>query len=259
MGTDSSIPYVHHTWGPWRGCTPVSPGCDNCYMFREQLRYGNDPTEVVRCSKAIWRQPLSRGVRRWRSRARVMVCSWSDFFHPAADGWRDEATRVIMARPDLWWIIPTKRVERIALWLDTLPLDFDFYGLTILASVENQAAADKRIPKLIEVKRRWPSLRTGASVEPLIGHVVLRELSGLDWVIIGAENAAADKVRYCPARWVHDIVCDCRADEVPCYVKQVHGDDGRLIKMPAGWPREYPEYIGDQPQREQRNFDRITG
>ncbi len=156
MGTNSGIPYVHHTWGPWRGCTPVSAGCANCYMFRDQKRWGNDPTEVVRCSKAIWDQPLSKGVNRWKPGERVMVCQWSDFFHPAADEWRDEACRVIMARPDLWWIIPTKRVGRIIACLDKLPEDFDFYGLTILASVENQDMADERIPELLAVKKRWP-------------------------------------------------------------------------------------------------------
>ncbi len=24
-----------HTWNPWRGCTRISPGCKNCYMFRD--------------------------------------------------------------------------------------------------------------------------------------------------------------------------------------------------------------------------------
>ncbi len=243
MGTNSNIPYVHHTWGPWRGCTPVSPGCVNCYMFRGQLRYGNDPTKVVRCSRAIWKQPLSKGVNRWKAGQRVMVCSWSDFFHSAADEWRDEAVRVMMGRPDLWWIIPTKRVGRIIGCLDKVPSDFDFYGLTILASVENQEMADERIPELIEVKKRWPDLRIAASVEPLIGHVVLRQLSALDWVIVGAESASKSKVRYCPARWVHDIVCDCRAEDTPCYVKQIHSSAGWLVKEPEGWPREYPEYM----------------
>ena len=243
MGTDSGIPYVHHTWGPWRGCTKVSAGCENCYMFRGQLRWNNDPTKVVRCSKGNWGQPLSRGVNRWRAGERVMVCPWSDFFHPAADEWRADALRVMGGRADLWWIIPTKRVGRIIGSLEKLPSDFDFYGLTVLASVENQAMADERIPELVEVKKRWPGLRIGASVEPLIGHVVLRQLPALDWVIVGAENAGKDKVRYCPARWVHDIICDCRAEEVPVYVKQIHDNKRRLVKEPPGWTRQYPEYM----------------
>ena len=29
----SSIEWTDETWNPVTGCTRVSPGCDNCYMF----------------------------------------------------------------------------------------------------------------------------------------------------------------------------------------------------------------------------------
>lgn len=276
MGTDSDIPYVHHTWGPWRGCTPVSAGCDNCYMFRGQKRYGNDPTTVVRCSEGNWRQPYAGGKKAWEKGDRVMVCSWSDFFHPAADEWREEAWGVMGGRPDIHWIVPTKRTERIPGCFEELA-GFHVESLTILASVENQAMADKRIPELLEARAAWPCFHAGVSLEPMLGPVDLgrwvyhnacgcteydvvpesderfrcthcrdsHAVTELEWVIIGAENAPADKVRHCPSVTIHTAKCECQSAGVPVYVKQIHYDDdkGTLVKMPEGWTREYPDYM----------------
>jgi hypothetical protein len=33
MAEKTKIAWTHHTWNPWRGCTKISPGCKNCYMF----------------------------------------------------------------------------------------------------------------------------------------------------------------------------------------------------------------------------------
>src|SRR3954453_10344582 len=82
------IEITPHTWNPWRGCTRISPGCKNCYMFRDQERYGRDPSVVVRTK--TWGEPL-----RWQRKAEaagraglVFTCSWSDWFHEDADPWR---------------------------------------------------------------------------------------------------------------------------------------------------------------------------
>ena len=39
MGKSTKIPWTDSTWGPWRGCHPVSPGCDNCYAAAFAKRY----------------------------------------------------------------------------------------------------------------------------------------------------------------------------------------------------------------------------
>lgn len=43
MGKNSAIEWTDHTWNPWIGCLKVSPGCKQCYMYRDQKRYGRDP------------------------------------------------------------------------------------------------------------------------------------------------------------------------------------------------------------------------
>ena len=62
MSEQKQQPVTHYTWNPWRGCTRVSSGCKNCYMFRDQLRYGNDPGQVVRTK--TWGDPP-----RWQKKA----------------------------------------------------------------------------------------------------------------------------------------------------------------------------------------------
>jgi protein gp37 len=33
MRATTGISRAEHTWNPWEGCTKVSPGCENCYLF----------------------------------------------------------------------------------------------------------------------------------------------------------------------------------------------------------------------------------
>jgi protein gp37 len=129
MGASTVIEWTDATANFWRGCTKVSPGCAECYMFRDQRRYGRDPEVVVRCSPTTFNAPMTR---KWRAKAaaiaandgrrmRVFTCSWSDFFHEASDPWRADAWDVIRACPEYDWQILTKRPELVA---DRLPADW---------------------------------------------------------------------------------------------------------------------------------------
>src|SRR5262245_7502608 len=99
MGERTNISWTDRTWNPWRGCRKVSPGCKNCYMFREQARYGRDPAAVVRTK--TWRDPLryQRQAEQLGRPLRVFTCSWSDWFIEEADPWRQEAWRVVRSCP----------------------------------------------------------------------------------------------------------------------------------------------------------------
>ena len=78
------------TWNPWHGCTKVSPGCYNCYVYRRDAEYGKD-SSIVTKTKAF-NMPLSvnrtgeyRGQYKYPSGTTFMTCFTSDFFHNAAD------------------------------------------------------------------------------------------------------------------------------------------------------------------------------
>ena len=79
----SSIEWTDETWNPVTGCSRVSPGCDNCYMFALYPRLkamrvpGYDArADIVQLQRDRLSLPLS-----WSKPRRVFVNSMSDAFH----------------------------------------------------------------------------------------------------------------------------------------------------------------------------------
>lgn len=112
-------------------------------------------------------------------------------------------------------------------------------------SVEDQAAADKRIPELLAT----PAAVRGISVEPLLGSVDvslwlyrnnLIDRDGLDWVIIGGESGPG--ARACDIGWIRSIVAQCKAAGTAVFVKQDSGPKpGRQGRIPDDlWLKEFP-------------------
>jgi len=144
-------------------------------------------------------------------------------------------------------------------------------------SVEDQAAADKRIPELL----KCPANVRFLSCEPLLGPVNLHEIrlpdkyiKGevtepkidclrrwcddnyyqidriIDWVIVGGESGPG--ARPLETAWARSIVEQCRAAGVACFVKQLGSQpyasdwEGcsppmRLKDKKGGDPAEWPE------------------
>ncbi len=149
MAEHSAIEWTDATWNPWRGCTKVSAGCANCYMFREQIHYGRDPSVVVR-SQTTFADPL-----KWKSPRVVFTCSWSDWFHEAADPWRDEAWDIIRRTPQHTYLVLTKRTGRIARHLPWAAFGDPWPNVWLGTSIENQETAFRaRQLKIIRHHRR---------------------------------------------------------------------------------------------------------
>lgn len=235
MGMNSAIQWTDHTWNPWRGCLKLSPGCQQCYMYREQTRYGRDPRAVVRAAEATFRSPL-----RWKEPAKVFTCSWSDFFIAEADEWRPEAWDIIRQTPHLTYQILTKRPENI---LERLPEDWGsgWPNVWLGVSAENQKYADRRIPELLKI----PAAVHFLSAEPLLGPIELNNASRepwflrsyltynqrvmdgqfreetynkLNWVIVGGESGP--KARPMHSDWARSLRDQCTAAGVPFFFKQ---------------------------------------
>lgn len=200
MAANTAIEWCDATFNPWRGCTKVSDGCKFCYAETLSQRnpkvlgvWGPKGTRVM-ASESMWREPLkwneeakAAGVRR-----RVFCASLADVFE-GPETVSEEGYAVIvaarerlfrLARKTNWldWLFLTKRPENIpaALGAITHP-EFphtDFWTLQqerprpnwwFGTSVENQDAADKRIPELLKV----PATVRFLSCEPLLGPVDL--------------------------------------------------------------------------------------
>ena len=133
---------MHDIWNPWHGCTRVSEGCDNCYMYYNDERRGIDGSRVVRTKNFDYPVQRTRsGSYRIRPGELIRVCMTSDFLVPEADPWRDEAWSIIRERPDVRFYILTKRPERFA---TCLPSDWGDGWDNVMLNVtcENQRRAD---------------------------------------------------------------------------------------------------------------------
>ncbi|HOK44347.1 MAG TPA: DUF5131 family protein [Bryobacteraceae bacterium] len=228
MGEMSKIEWTDHTFNPWIGCAKVSEGCANCYaealMDKRMGKAKWGPNGTRRRTSAAWKLPprWDRKARREHRMAKVFCASLADVFEdrPELVPWRDELLSLIHTTPNLYWQLLTKRPENVLRMVDDLryPLDgllWDQFRERVWmgTSAENQEMLDKRVPELrhIPARVRW------LSCEPLLGPLVVPE--GIDWVVVGGESGP--HARPCNVEWIRDIVRQCRAAGVACFVKQL--------------------------------------
>jgi protein gp37 len=117
-------------------------------------------------------------------------------------------------------------------------------NLHLGVSVENQAAADERIPWLLKT----PAAKRFLSVEPLLEGVFLGRpvLKHIDWAIVGGESGT--NARPFELNWARSIQEECLDLFVPFFLKQVGSNafyQGQPFKTKsrAGTdPMEWPEW-----------------
>lgn len=217
MGEATKISWADATWNPWRGCKMVSPGCANCYMFRDQRRYGLDPEQVVRTKPNIWNLPYRLQRRAVAEGLRIMVftCSWSDFFIEQADPWRAEAWKIIRDTPEIIYQVLTKRPHLIA---DRLPPDWGDGYPNVGLGVSIETA---RYVHRADVLRGIPAAVRFISAEPLLGRIDGLNLDGFHWLIAGGESGP--DFRPMDAAWAFDLLEKCRTAGVAFHYKQGSG------------------------------------
>ncbi len=199
-------------WNPWHGCHRYSEGCQNCYAYFLDKRYGRDTNEVVK-NKSDFNLPVKKDKNgNWKlpSGSYVRVCMASDFFLEEADEWRDEAWSFIRRRPDVTFSLLTKRANRIK---DCLPSDWGdgWENVAFSVSCENQKRLEERMPYLLDVpaKHRWVSLK------PFIGEVDIEPYLAtgkIETVLAGGENYLGSRpLRY---EWVKKVRDACEKNDV---------------------------------------------
>ena len=225
-------------WNLWHGCTKVSPGCRNCYVYRRDAEYGRDTT-VVRKTKAF-SMPLSRhksgalkGQYKYPAGTTFMTCFTSDFFHKAADDWRPEAWEIIRTRSDCSFYMVTKRPERIA---SCLPQDWGsgYPNVEICCTCENQAAANRRLPVFLAL----PIAHKSIIHEPMLERIDIRRFlkeygSEINSVCVGGESGP--NARVCDFAWVLDSHIQCVEYGVDFHFHQTGANfrkGGRVYEIP---------------------------
>jgi protein gp37 len=257
MGDRSRIESVDASWNPTYGCSTVSRGCHNCYARRiaaksakpGQVYYGiakYSPSgaprwtgRLVHATEKTW-EPL-----RWQDGRMIAVDTMSDLFHERIpDAWRDEAYGVMalcpqhtfqvltkrpqgmeryFSAPDIW-----KRIEAEARRIyrdrhgNAYPSDGQLQGplpnVWHGVSVENQSAANYRVPMLLKV----PSARHYVAAEPLLAPIRLSHWLGADrvsWVLISGEGGP--EARPCDVVWIRSLIEQGSDAGVSIFVKQL--------------------------------------
>ena len=214
MAYETGIEWADSTWNPWRGCTKVSAGCKNCYMFRDQRRFGHDPQKIVRASDRTFYRPLD-----WRGKPRrIFVCSWSDFAHEdVPQEWIEDAWFVMRNARCHAFMILTKRPQELRY---VLPPDWGdgWSHVWLGVTVENE----DNLWRLHELER-IPALVKFVSCEPLLGPLpnLYSYLPMLDWVIVGGESGPG--ARLMQSEWVRDIRDQCAERGKMFFFKQWGG------------------------------------
>lgn len=219
------------SWNPWHGCHKISPGCQNCYVYRIDARHGKDSSIVSKTGN--FDLPIKRtrtGEYKLSGNETVHTCFTSDFFLDDADLWRPDVWQMIRIRSDLHFFIVTKRIHRFHIGL---PDDWGsgYKNVSICCTVENQDRADYRMPIFLAEPIQHKSI----ICEPLLEAINLSPYltSEIEEVSVGGESG--NKARVCKYDWVLDIRKQCRQSGIPFYFRQTGAQfekDGKIFSIP---------------------------
>ena len=277
MSDRSKIEWCDTTWNPISGCTKISQGCKNCYAaelhnrrYKAYMRGAKLPEQYAKPFGEIQlhedrlEMPLH-----WKKPRRIFVNSTSDLFHEdVPDEFIWKVFSVMAAAENHTFLILTKRPERMDDYLcqwefnfpvlyqtDTILHSWPLPNVWLGVSVENQAAADERIPLLLKT----PAAVRFVSVEPMLEKVDLTRVHdetthtyfdvlggsrfdyGLDghgiasptrnkinWVICGGESGSGARPMH--PDWARSLRDQCRLADIPFFFKQW-----------GEWSSDYPQ------------------
>ena len=234
---------ISTNWNLWHGCTKASPGCLNCYVYRRDESVGRDTSIVYKTENfdlpvRVLKSGKNKGRYKVPAGSYIYTCFSSDFFHPDADEWRNDAWDMMYERQDCSFFMITKRPERIA---EHLPANWgdDWKHVIIATTCENQAMATKRLPIYLSL----PLFHHSVMIEPMLTAVDLepfienyRAPDGtpvIKHVSVGGESGA--NARPCDFAWVTDLHAQCKANGISFYYHQTGAKlikDGKLYNIP---------------------------
>jgi protein gp37 len=246
MGKGTKIPWAHHTWNPWWGCTKVAPECAFCYAEAQAARFGvkwgaGKPRRNA--SAKVWGDPdrWNRLLDGTGQRHRVFLGSmmdWADAEVPPE--WRTAMWEVVKRCRNLDFLMLTKREpEQVRA---CLPRDWGegYPNVWLGRTAGTQDRLDSGALEFAAIPARIHFL----SMEPLLERVTLtaikhkdgsydalrgrirrwdrstwRHAPKYDWVIPGGESGR--RARPCAMEWIEDILTEASDAGTPAFVKQL--------------------------------------
>lgn len=258
----SKIEWTGKTWNPVVGCDKISAGCKNCYAIRMAYRLMHNPkmagkyqgtamktaggelnwTGKINTLPDTLTLPMT-----WTKPTMVFVNSMSDLFHEAIPFEFISAVFSVMSDINIHtYQVLTKRPARMVEFFKWMQEAFGFpwqpsSNVWLGVSVEDQKAADERIPLLLQV----PAAVRFLSCEPLLGPIDLSKyyfctipgkvtnrypfkglqenektkwINLLNWVIAGGESGPGSRPMH--PDWARGLRDQCKAAGVPFFFKQ---------------------------------------
>ena len=276
-------------WEVTRGCSAMSSGCANCPSPGIVGFFGprNGEAELVKPTPEgyRWTGRIALKAKRlsdplyFPSQSRVVVNPHSDLFHEHIPDTYLMDVFDVMATTDHTYLISTKRPHRMVEWFESSSgqaianmlmsrgYDWPLSNVWIGVSVENQSAANHRIPPLIEA----PVATRFIACQPLVGKIILSEImcpmaseamaggdqlegkcsmcqvpggdvcdgyyfdcleEGIDWVIVGCEDGFPSRRRRMEPCWVRSLREECALHQIPFCYRQGVNEFGEIVQFP---------------------------
>lgn len=216
------------SWNLWHGCHKKSEGCLNCYVYRRDESIGKDANVVYKTRS--FNLPIQRnrkGEYKYPKGTEFMTCFSSDFFIEDADGFREEALKIIKERSDCSFFLITKRPERILKVMNPK----DYPNLSIAVTCENNKRMEERIPIYMSIDMNYH----GIMIEPMLEDIDINkyDLSKVNQISVGGESGF--NARICNFDWVKKIHDYCKENKISFYYHQTGANlivNNRLYKIP---------------------------
>lgn len=201
------------------GCTRVSEGCQRCYAERLASRgfqphhrpttsRGRWTGTIAEAPESVWERPVRR-----RKPTVYFVGSMTDWLHPGVPlPVLERMFRLFAETPRHTYELLTKRPERLADTLRALGREGPPANVWLGVTVESARWTGRLDPL-----RAVPASLRFLVAEPLLGPLGDLDLSGIGWVIAGAESGPG--ARRCDPAWLLALRDRCVAVGVPFFLK----------------------------------------
>jgi protein gp37 len=248
----TSIEWTDYSWNPIRArapgsgkigwhCEHVSEECRLCYAEVLNKLYGTrfaftrqnrDAVELYLDEK-ILHGPMPRRP------AKIFVCDMTDLFGQfVPDEWIDHVISTMTFEVHLTFQVLTKRPERMR--------EYFTRGLAVPHLWIGTSVGQRRhLSRLDELRNTFAAVRF-VSFEPLLEDLGEVDLTGIDWVIVGAESG--NRARAMQLDWVRRLRNHCIERGIAFFFKQ-DARRGKKLPLPELDGRQWREFPrgGERP------------
>lgn len=258
----NGIEWCDYTWSPVTGCLH---GCEYCYARRMANRFSMKFTPLIgEFDGRLYElkddimmdlnspvvenghiQPYPAGFAptfhkyrldepaKIKQPSKIFVVSMGDLFGDwVPDEWIQEVFKACEAAPWHKYLFLTKNPKRYAQedLIRSCLVNQDYYSCSYFGvSVTNQQMMDEAMDRFSKINIACPKF---ISIEPLLNDIQIKDIWKLKWVIIGQQTGPGAV----PPKdeWVQNIIDQCRAADVPVFVKSPLYEKFPIQEWPEG-------------------------